>query len=922
VYRRIDELLAAQQPGENHISRLRNKIPNNTNTFRYFFDRAKTKEWVAAITKDNSLFTDPPDGGPWPAIQYLVQIAPEYPTEVHRVLTQLATTPNTFTHMAIVQIADAFPPELAKDIVAREAAAFSDGTIKEDFVARDLAKAAARVSGIDLDTALRCFGSLLALQPGQPRDVVSALDTYSYEEVIKALRPLMRRAPQPTYHLLAGVLDAALQSTYGETGDDISNGWMPAIEPHQQNRFYQPLPHLATAVRDAAEHLLEASPTALPDIIADAQGRRWSFFRRLALHLLRLQPDSPAAHVRALQTDIVQEWELKHEARLFLRAVFPHLGQGEREQVVGEMLAGPNDVGKGSFANDDERDDYRERWVTRRLWWVHEWLSGERRQRYEALLTKHGEPDEKSDFVGWIGPLWVGPTSPKKAAELQDMPVPAIIEFLQHWQPSGNVFGQASSREGMARELQTVAAKRPSDFSEAAPDLIGLDATYLRGILNGLQNAVQNDRTLIAWDRVLDLCRWMVSQERTIPGRIEDGWDNDDPHWGWARGAVARLIETELRGARRIDIALRQQVWDILAVIAEDPDPSPQREQESNSEPLNIAINSTRGEAFQAVMEYARWVRLSVPEDKRATDFGDMPEVPTLLEAHLARDHSVGVRAVYGQYLALICSLDRNWLERHLGQLFSDEQPNLREAIWQTHIVYGRTNDTLMALLASEYTHALARLAEKPLYSDYRDQLTRHILWLYTEGKVSSNDGDLLDRFLQAADAETRARAVELVPGAVGDIVEDDDDARYRRTLEAFWTWCAAREDLTPAQAGFGVWFLDEKLALEWRLIQLERALQSAGDILRETRVMDVLAESATAQPVRVLRNARLLVDTSDPMWIHLWAVDGKLRQIITAAIQSGDAATTDAARALANHLVGRGFDSFLDLAAPAATTE
>jgi hypothetical protein len=460
-------------------------------------------------------------------------------------------------------------------------------------------------------------------------------------------------------------------------------------------------------------------------------------------------------------------------------------------------------------------------------------------------------------------------------------------------------------------------ANRAVEFATAAASFKDLDPTYLRGIINGLHSAVQNEHAAITWGPVLELSQWIVEREREIPGRVEDGWDDDDPHWGWARGAVARLFEVGFRdGESQIPIALREQVWPVLARITDDPDPSPEREREHPSEPLSIAINSTRGQALECVMWYARWLRVTTPEVERPKTFGDMPEVRDLLTEHLTSDPSIAIRAVYGQFLPLLRALDQGWFSENAGRFFPSAEPALRAATWETYVVHAQARLAEDKALIDEYEHAIDVLSkgEKPLYSHYPEHLARRIMWLFAAGALKLDADGLVERFFEAADNYTRAYAVGFTPHAVGDVVDKDEDT-FRAKLTEFWTWCSAKADLAPALRGFGMWFHDARLDLSWRLTQLERALTLAGHVMRDFEVMDDLDNAAVEHPQAVLRCVRLLINGADGMRLYAWVLDGHLRRIITAAIQNGDAPTIAEARAFASHLVGRGFDELLDLA-------
>jgi hypothetical protein len=186
-------------------------------------------------------------------------------------------------------------------------------------------------------------------------------------------------------------------------------------------------------------------------------------------------------------------------------------------------------------------------------------------------------------------------------------------------------------------------------------------------------------------------------------------------------------------------------------------------------------------------------------------------------------------------------------------------------------------------------------------------------MWLLAAGSLTLEADALVERFFQAADKDTRAYAVGFAPHAVGDVIDGDEET-YRARLTEFWTWCSAKADLAPALRGFGMWFHDPKLDLSWRLTQLERALTLAGHVMRDFEVVDDLANAAAEHPQAVLRCVRLLVNGADGMRVYTWVLDGHLRRIIAAALQHGDSASIAEARAFASHLVGRGFDSLLDL--------
>jgi hypothetical protein len=126
-----------------------------------------------------------------------------------------------------------------------------------------------------------------------------------------------------------------------------------------------------------------------------------------------------------------------------------------------------------------------------------------------------------------------------------------------------------------------------------------------------------------------------------------------------------------------IPFDLRDQVWNVIRVLADDPEPTVQFESDyrgSNMDLATISINTVRGQALQTVIRYALWVRENLerlPNGKEllARGFGEMSEVRELLEAHLdARmEPSLSIRAIYGQWFPWISLLDENWARANKG---------------------------------------------------------------------------------------------------------------------------------------------------------------------------------------------------------------------------------------------------------------
>jgi len=161
---------------------------------------------------------------------------------------------------------------------------------------------------------------------------------------------------------------------------------------------------------------------------------------------------------------------------------------------------------------------------------------------------------------------------------------------------------------------------------------------------------------------------------------------------------------------------------------------------EHPSEPLSIAINSTRGQAIESVMWYARWVRVTTPEAVRPTTFVDMPEVRDLLDEHLTNDRSIAVRAIYGQFLSLLRALDQDWFAENVARFFPPADPVPWAATWETYVRHAEPRLPIDKALLAEYDRAVDVLSAggKPLYPRYPAHLARRVMWLFAADAITA----------------------------------------------------------------------------------------------------------------------------------------------------------------------------------------
>lgn len=527
------------------------------------------------------------------------------------------------------------------------------------------------------------------------------------------------------------------------------SGWRAAIEDDVANG----IPHfedgLVEAVRDALGYLMEREPEKAEEVVKRYLGEGARFiFKRIALHTLAEYHEaySELAKETATRKDLFDNSDLYHEYWRLVRAVFDELGEEQRRELEGWILAGGNrddEEGKGWF-------------ILLRLKVLEKCdnLSQEAKSRLRELEAKLGQVDHPEFLVYTRTTAWAGsfaPGSPKSKDELEKMYKDReLVPYLQTWKPKKRRQPDDPSPEGLGRVLRELVTEEPEEWVGLAEDIDQTKPVYIWFFLDGLQSAWRAGKTF-DWGPVLDLCDRVVP--RDPPERWPDAhlrqrkrlWFDFDFTWSTVRHAVAMLLHDGLVEGREKSIGPEhfEKVRDILVRLVRDPDPTDRRERErlKAAEPegkksrspdwLNVALNTNRGDAALALVRYAvrRANRIVRGELK-----GDRLEqaVKRALDG-LVRDPCRSIRAVLGSNLDVLWWLDSEWAESKLGEILPTDgrRKNAWEAAWSSFLQYSRLNREMHEQLIEHYRRTIGLVANADEKDTMLEGLCKHLAALY-----------------------------------------------------------------------------------------------------------------------------------------------------------------------------------------------
>jgi hypothetical protein len=661
------------------------------------------------------------------------------------------------------------------------------------------------------------------------------------------------------------------------------------------------------------------------------QRHQWSVFKRIELHLLNRFATVAIGEIAPLALQLAAiDPSTSHEAARLLKTVFSQLPSATQEEVLRWIDAGPGEDYLRRVlefveqqANPDVMERYSNQWRAQRFALFADQVPAAWKNRVDAVLAAAGETrklDELEDRGGWVGP-----TSPKTAADLEGMGPANVVAFLHAWAaPHGHL---VDTPEGLGRVLGEVISHNPSGYVEHAMDFSALDPTFVRFFFSGLETALKEHRQF-TWLSVLSLAQWVLAQPREIAGR-RTGLMEADESWQWTRGAIADLLDDGLN-QREAKPNERNRVWSIIKPITQDPDPTQEHETKyggDNMDPPTLAINSVRGKAMSAVIAYALWVRhyLDRLAERPSATFALMPEVQQSLEVHLdvTQDPSLAIRSLYGRFFPWLHLLNPEWAQIAIPKIFPAEQDLAahRAAAWDAYLMFCRPYDLLLPLLAPEYLRAVQQLAgadpKKKHGFSPRERLAEHLMTYFWRDKLA-RDAEPLVSFFRVAPDELRGRAISFLGRSLAHQPGDPlEAASVLERSRALWESRVAaargaanamtfREELSH----FGWWFSSRRFPPAWSFEQLHAVLMLVKHIGPEFKVAETMEELVAEYPVECVRAVHLMAVGNRKGW-EIYANEQHFQKILATAIASGNATAKAAADDLIQYFVANGQFSY-----------
>ena len=835
----------------------------------YFFSRLENPNWIGPLAK-RGVFKHPPkaehvNGGVrfpgWPPGQYLARMAAKAPAEVAAVFKTIETdNPSVVGDM--IDAALAMPADKAACLIPSISEAARKGRLWiyfKDATDLSLRLAEAGRSHAALTLAEAMFAPTFENTQQEP----SERDIFWYKEGLKKVVPVL--AGSIAHEFLPSLCDWLNASVKAKNivdpRSDYPYLWRPAIEEHEQNPDYDFAGVMVGFVRAGFEHAIRSGNLSLDVALEIVQRYAHVIFKRIRLHLIGefAQQNARVACDTILNRELFDDYQYKHEYAMLAGRRLGLLSPEQRNEWFAWIDAGPDmsdfeqsmkSLGR-AVPTEDDRRNWINHWQLEKLHWVRDWLTGAQQDYYKRMLAEFGEP-ELADMHVHVSSGFTGDDTPITVEELTAMTFEQVVHAVSSWRPERSRF-TGPSIEGLGLAFQEYVAKNPEEFSAHARILVDQPANFIRHFIRQMAEAIKAGRPINV-SAVLDLCDWVV--ERPIDERTTARQEYErlvDQNWQWTRDEISRFIQ-QVCAARTEDVprysldSFRQRMRHLIASLCQDTAQSYILHDTGRDDPrlhdyLGFAINSPRGKAVEAALEYARWVanHIKKSEGKQETipgGFTGMPEVREMLEWQIAPENRTSeALAVIGSRIGLVFWIDKEWLAQNGARLFRLEDiergPGLAHgwAAWNAFLVWVRPHIEFYRIFKLQFASAVQHAAKVQLAQRNEHQpmyhLGEHLIMLYGRGQLSLDDDDcLFRRFIANANPEVRRHAIGFVGQTLAGVEQIPAKIidRFQTLWDLYWGGPGRKDaEESPNAALFGTWFSSGKFPPRWALERLEQ---------------------------------------------------------------------------------------------------
>ncbi len=701
-----------------------------------------------------------------------------------------------------------------------------------------------------------------------PINLVSIYDKYNYKEYLnETLIELNKVDSYKTLFTLLSILDDSIK--YLEVFDKNNTTYIrKTVESHPQNRDTY-IDILVDIIRDfCVEHYSIK-------ILKTIDSQKGHLFKRISIYLRNKHIDIDIKGTNKLLSDIniYEDTNYHHELFHILEDNFDKLSP-KAQQTYFKYINKNIDIEiiKSYFdknATEEQINKFINSEKYKKLWPIRHFLIGQNKKLFLKLAKSYGEL-KHPDINNYIESVQNNRNSGIKINNLNNTPIEEIIKIIN--KPLRYPM-ERETNDGTSFYWGEIVKSNPKEISNKADKFKIIEPTHIEALISSCTDYLKIS-SFERYDKFFELLKWVVDQPRAIPNH--DGPYKDlNPGWVWTRRSIANFI-SELLKIHPKDVKLedREVIWNIIKPLTEDPDPL---EENNDQEPATLSINTVRGYAFHAMIQYAIWLN-QTHGIKGGLDA--IPEVKNILESHLDTDKetALSIRSVYGQWYPWIVEIDKKWAATSKSKIFPLDEENSAyfDAAWITYITFNKPYKPCFKILTNEYNHAIGLIGN---YSDNNrylknpdNALAEHLIFYYTWGLIDlNNENNLINYFFNKSTSKLRGELIHHIGWVLFKFKENINE-QVKKRLKDLWVWFKEQprivsEDYDDLQY-IGWWILSDNFDPQWCLEQILYALDKCNKIEPEKKVTERIFDLAERYPLSAIKYLITISENEKYNWV------------------------------------------------------